>query len=430
MPPCTWSAPPSDGGDACDNCIKTYSFDQTDSDGDNIGDICDNCLDDQNSDQLDNDATGSCSGPFSCPYIFDETDCKTYKGPAPSPACTWNVQTDGGNSCDNCPDIFNLDQADSNGNEVGDVCDDGDMDGIIDIQDNCPTVSNPDQADSELTPESCYSIAGSDYDTFCNAIADLDSCGSAYFGDQENGFYPCSWGASWIPDGVGDACDCGSDDGLCTAQNYCAAQNTPDPNCESCKTEKQTQLGILSLMNLTNKDDKARLGDAIKALNKSIVEQKSQKWKSECELYCPYEVSPKANSKKVFYDEEKAVKKLMEIRNWASNALINASIVKITDVDKLLAQKALTANPTCNTVKANTEMTAAIADYNAKKYKDAIHHYKKVWELSTQCMCKDIKYDAACAANLETAWTLLGQNKLTDAMKYEAKYYACSGLTQ
>lgn len=198
---------------------------------------------------------------------------------------------------------------------------------------------------------------------------------------------------------------------------------------ESCKSEKTSQLGILSSITLTNKDDMNRLKEAVKALNKSLNEQKKLKWKAECELYCPYEVSPKANSKKVFYDEEKAVKKLMEIRDWAKNVQINSSIVKITDVDKLLAQKALDANPACNTLKATTEMTAAMSDYNAKKYKEAIHHYKKVWELSTQCLCKEIKYNVTCNNYLETAWTLLGQNKLTEATTYENKFYACSGLS-
>ena len=269
------------------------------------------------------------------------------------------------------------------------------------IDDDCNGVID------DITPQSCYSgPAGTQGIGICHA--GMTACSADY--------QFCSGEVTPNPTEI-----CG--DGI---DNNC--NGLIDEGCESCKTEKGTQLSALSTLTLTNNDDKAKLKDAVKALNKSLNEQKSLKWKSECQLYCPYEVSPKANSKKVFYDEEKAVKKLMEIRNWASNAQINNSIIKIANVDKTLAQKAVTANPTCNTAKATTEMTAATADYNAKKYGDAIHHYKKVWELSTQCMCKAIKYDATCAVNLETAWTLLGQGKIDDAATYENKYYACIGL--
>lgn len=49
---------------------------------------------------------------------------------------------------DNCPDTPNPDQSDSDGDGAGDVCDDDDdNDGILDKFDNCPVVPNPDQAD-------------------------------------------------------------------------------------------------------------------------------------------------------------------------------------------------------------------------------------------------------------------------------------------
>jgi hypothetical protein len=55
---------------------------------------------------------------------------------------------------DNCPAVSNPDQADSNGNGIGNVCEpvvnfDNDYDGVQVFEDNCPTVSNTDQKDTD-----------------------------------------------------------------------------------------------------------------------------------------------------------------------------------------------------------------------------------------------------------------------------------------
>jgi hypothetical protein len=86
---------------------------------------------------------------------------------------------------DNCPQIWNPDQADSNGNGTGNACEDTDGDGIPNALDNCPFVFNPDQADS-------------DGDGIGNAC---DNCPLVFNPDQTD----------TDGDGVGDACDSDTD---------------------------------------------------------------------------------------------------------------------------------------------------------------------------------------------------------------------------
>src|SRR3989344_1239279 len=63
------------------------------------------------------------------------------------------VDTDGDgilDSVDNCLAVSNPNQADADGDNIGDVCDvDTDRDGIADPVDNCPNLANPDQADTD-----------------------------------------------------------------------------------------------------------------------------------------------------------------------------------------------------------------------------------------------------------------------------------------
>ena len=123
-----------------------------------------------------------------------------------------------GDACDNCPATANATQGDGDGDGIGDLCDDAgvgacpddaDCDGILDEEDVCPFVSDPSQ--TELDGDGigdacdvCPSVVDPlQADADSDGVGDAcDNCVAAYNPLQED--IDEGPGAG---DGVGDACD-------------------------------------------------------------------------------------------------------------------------------------------------------------------------------------------------------------------------------
>jgi hypothetical protein len=197
--------------DADDNCVAAPNGDQGDDDEDGAGDACDNCRALANDDQDDGDDDGVGDACDPC-AVLAGADCSVIDADGDG-ACNVAPPPGVGNGCgaalDNCPTVPN-NQDDTDGDGVGDACndtDDEDDDEIADGQDNCRGAANVDQADLDRDGRGDACDGDLDGDGICNDAAALGADAPGCTGVDNCPVDENPDQADRDDDGRGDACD-------------------------------------------------------------------------------------------------------------------------------------------------------------------------------------------------------------------------------
>jgi Thrombospondin type 3 repeat len=180
-----------------------------DVDGDGIPDESDNCPEISNPDQLDSDID----------YIGD--------------LCDNDMDGDTiNNEIDNCPLFPNENQSDLDADGEGDACDnDTDGDAVPDEEDNCILIPNTSQVDNDSDQMGDACDTDDDNDTIEDTV---DNCPAVANTDQ----------ADFDQDGEGDSCDGDTDaDGIANEYDICPeTPTTTDVNSEGCNAYQYVAL--------------------------------------------------------------------------------------------------------------------------------------------------------------------------------------------